>query len=143
MTRNGNANKGRRGQALIESALILVCFLAILISALDFGQLLFFHQFLVERTQAGVRWGAVHAFDQTAIKNMIRYNQQTQPDGAQPFLGLSDSNITVTVFDSGAPTERIQVAIVDYPYHFFSPWIGKTFTNNMAVVETLPTEYRP
>ena len=143
MTMNLNANKGRRGQALIESALILVSFLAILIGALDFAQLLFFHQFLVERTSAGARWGAVHAFDQTKIKNMIRYNQPTQPDGAQPFLGLSDSNITVTVFDSGAPTERIQVAIVDYPYHFFSPWIAKTFTNNMAVVETLPTEYRP
>ena len=143
MIMHGKANKGRRGQALIESALILLSFLAILIGAFDFGQVLFFHQFLVERTRAGVRWGAVHAFDQTAIKNMIRYNQPTQPDGAQPFLGLSDSNITVTVFDSGAPTERIQVAIVDYQYHFFSPWIAKTFTNNMAVVETLPTEYRP
>ena len=143
MTMNGNTNKGRRGQALIESALILLSFLAILIGAFDFGQVLFFHQFLVERTRAGVRWGAVHAFDQTAIKNMIRYHQPTQPAGAQPFLGLSDSNITVTVFDSGAPTERIQVAIVDYQYHFFSPWIAKTFTNNMAVVETLPTEYRP
>ena len=143
MTMNGNANKGRRGQALIESALILVSFLAILIGAFDFGQLLFFHQFLVDRTRTGVRWGAVHAFDQTAIKNMIRYNQSTQPDGVAPFLGLSESNITVTVLDSGAPTERIQVAIVDYPYHFFSPWIAKTFTNNLAVVETLPTEYRP
>jgi len=143
MTMNGNANKGRRGQALIESALILVSFLAILISAFDFGQLLFFHQFLVERTSAGVRWAAVHAFDETKIKNMIRYNQPTQPDGAQPFLGLTNSNIAVTVLDSGAPTERIQIAIVDYQYHFFSPWIAKTFTNNMAVVETLPTEYRP
>ena len=114
MTMNGNAKKGRRGQALIESALVLLSFLSILIGAFDFGQVLFFHQFLVERTRAGVRWGAVHAFDQTAIKNMIRYNQPTQPDGVGPFLGLSDSNVAVTVFDSGAPTERIQVAIVDY-----------------------------
>jgi len=143
MTMNGNTNKRRRGQALIESALILVSFLAILIGAFDFGQVLFFHQFLVERTSAGVRYGALHAFDETKIKNMIRYNQPTQPGGAQPFLGLSESNITVTVLDSGAPNERIQVAIIDYPYHFFAPWIARTFTNNMAVVETLPTEYRP
>jgi hypothetical protein len=143
MTMNAKSNRGRQGQALIESALVLLSFLAILIGALDFGQILFFHQFMVERARSGVRWGAVHAYDQTAIKNMIRYNQPTVPDGAQPFLGLSDSNITVTVFDSGAPTERIQVAIVNYQYHFFSPWIAQAFTNNMAVVETLPTEYRP
>jgi hypothetical protein len=133
----------RRGQALVESALILVSFIAMLIGAMDFGQILFFHQSLVERVRSGVRWGAVHAYDETSIKNMIRYNQTTPPDGAQPFLGISDSNITVSVLDSGASTERIQVAIVNYQFYFVSPWIAKTFTNNLAVVETLPTEYRP
>ena len=134
---------GRRGQALVETALILVSFLAMLIGAMDFGQILFFHQSLVERVRSGVRWGAVHAFDATSVKNMIRYNQTTAPDGVQPFLGISDSNITVSVLDSGASTERIQVAIVNYQFYFLSPWIAKTFTNNLAVVETLPTEYRP
>jgi len=134
---------GRRGQALVETALILVSFLAILIGAMDFGQILFFHQSLVERVRSGVRWGAVHAYDETSIKNMIRYNQTTQPDGVQPFLGIGDSNITVSVLDSGASTERIQVAIVNYQFYFVSPWIAKTFTNDLAVVETLPTEYRP
>src|SRR5438445_11433110 len=101
---------GRRGQAIVKTALILVSFLAMLIGAMDFGQILFFHQSLVERVRSGLRWGAVHAYDETSIKNVIRYNQPTPPDGAQPFLGITDSNITVSVLDSGAPTERIQIA---------------------------------
>jgi hypothetical protein len=143
MTINMKSSKRRRGQALVESALILLSFLAILIGAMDFGQVLFFHQSMVERVRSGLRWGAVNAFNETGIKNMIRYNQPTQPEGAQPFLGISDSNITISHLDANTPADRIQIAIVDYQYHFVSPWIAKTFTNNLAVVETLPTEYRP
>ena len=134
-------NTGRRGQALVESTLILMAFLAIIIGALDFGQVLFFHQFLVERVSSGLRWGAVNEFNEAGIKNMIRYNQSTA--GSQAFLGLTDSNISITRLDAGTSTERIQISIVDFNYHFLSPWITKTFTNNLAVIETLPTEYRP
>jgi Flp pilus assembly protein TadG len=137
-----DTRKRRKGQALVETGLIIVTFVAMLVGVMDLGQILFFHQSLVERVRSGVRWGAVHAYDETSIKNMIRYNQATQPVGAQPFLGISDSNITVSRLDSGLNTERIQVAIVNFQFYFVSPWIAKTFTNDNAVVETLPTEYR-
>jgi hypothetical protein len=137
-----HTKRRQKGQALVETGLILVSFMAILVGVMDFGQILFFHQSLVERVRSGVRWGAVHAYDETSIKNMIRYNQTTEPVGAQPFLGINDSNITVSRLDSGLNTERIQVGIVNFQFYFVSPWIAKTFTNNTAVVETLPTEYR-
>jgi hypothetical protein len=140
---NSRPSNRRRGQALIESAFILVPFLAILIGALDFGQVFFFRQSLVERVRSGLRWGAVHAYDETSIKNVIRFNQPTPATGSTPLLGLADSNITITRFQAGEPTERIQIAIVNYQYIFLSPFIAKTFTNNLAVIETLPTEYRP
>ena len=143
MRRNIERKSGRRGQALVESALVLFAFIAILIGALDFGQVLFFHQFLMDRVRSGLRWGCVHEFNETSIKNMIRYNQATQPDGIQPFVGLTDSNIAISRIDANTSTERLQISIVDYQYHFFSPFIAKTFTNNLAVVETLPVEYRP
>ncbi len=134
--------KRQRGQALVETGLILVSFIAMLAGIMDFGQILFFHQSLVERARAGLRWGAIHAYDETSIKNIIRYNQTAEPVGAQPFLGISDSNINVSLLDSGLNTERIQVGIVNFQFYFFSPWLAKTFTNNMAIVETIPTEYR-
>jgi len=138
-----NSRSKQKGQALIESGLIVIVFLAMLISAMDFAQVVFVHQSLVDRVRSGLRWGSTNPYDPGAIKNMIRYNQSTQPDQVSPFLGIADSNITVTQFDAGAPTEGIQVSIVNYPYQFLSPWLAKTFSNDMAVVQTLPTEYRP
>src|SRR5438132_12598398 len=68
MTTNTKRDKRRRGQALVESALVLISFVAMLIGALDFSQILFFHQSLGERVRSGVRWGAVHAFNGIACR---------------------------------------------------------------------------
>jgi TadE-like protein len=136
-------NRRRRGNTLVESALVMVVFLAILIAIADFGQVLFFHQSIVERVRAGLRWGSIHAYDETAIKNYILFNSSTAPAGASTgFLGLTGSNLQVTQSDVGTNTERITVAVVNYRFYLISPWIAKSFTNGSAVIETLPMEYR-
>ena len=142
MRRMNMRNANRKGQALVETSLVLISFLGILMGALDFGQLLFFHQSLTERVRAGLRWGAVNQFSETGIKNMVRFNQSTATGGETPFLGLTDSNISVSRLDTGTATERIKVSIVNYQYQFFSPFLAKAFTNDLAIVEILPTEYR-
>ena len=67
----------RRGQAVIESSLILLIFIPVLIGILDFGQFLYFHQSLSERARAGARYAAVHTFDATKIANYTLYNDDT------------------------------------------------------------------
>src|SRR6185295_4133642 len=109
----------------VESALILLVFLAGVIGALDFGQLLFTHQLLVDRVRAGVRWGVVNAWDGTGdqIANVVRYDSSTAPDGAAPFLGLTRANVSVvhTAAPASNPNdERITVSIVDYNFKFVS-----------------------
>ena len=140
--------KRERGQAFVESALILLVFLATLIGAMDFGQLLFTHQLMVERVRAGVRWGAVNAFDGTGdqIANMVRYNSPTVPDGATPFLGMTRGNVSVV--HTGATVanpndERITVSIVNYNFTFLSPWIAHTYSGNNVAVESAPMQYKP
>jgi TadE-like protein len=133
----------RRGQALVESSLVVIVFLSLLVGVMDFAQVLFIHQSLVDRVRSSLRWASVNPYDESSIRNMVRYYQSTQPSGTPAYLGIEDANITITRFDAGATTERISISIVDYPYNFFSPFIAKAFTNNLAVVETLPTEYRP
>ena len=141
--RTSLTNRRRRGNTLVESALVMVVFLAILIAIADFGQVLFFHQSIVERVRAGLRWGSIHAYDEAAIKNYILFNSSTAPAGASTgFLGLTSSNLQVTQSDVGANTERITVAVVNYRFYLISPWIAKSFTNGNAVTETLPMEYR-
>ena len=144
---NPQRRKGRRGQALVESALIMLVFLLTLIATLDFSQVLFTHQTLVERTRSGLRWGIIHSWDGTGdgIANIILYGQSAAKSGGGTFLGLKRDNIRVTY---NAPTVdnpndiRLQVAIVNYQFQFVTPFIAKTFTNNHAVVESAPILYR-
>jgi hypothetical protein len=143
---NPRANKKRRGQALVESALTLMVFLMTLIGALDFCQLLFTHQMLVERTRSGLRWGMIHAWDGTGdqVANMILYNQSTAKSGSG-FLGMTRGNVQVTFSPGPAldPNEsRLRIAIVNYQYKFFTPFLARSFTNNTAVVESAPFMYR-
>ncbi len=137
----------RRGQALVESVLVLLLFSATLIGTLDFGQLLFTHQSMVERVRNALRWAVVNPYDGSGdqIANMILYNKPTSSDGSG-FMGMTRSNVQViyTAGTAGNPNdERLRVLIVNYQFHFFSPWITKSFTNNQAVVETAAMVYKP
>jgi len=143
------APKKRKGQAMVEAALVLLVVLAILIGTLDFGQILFTHQAMVERVRGALRWSIVRAYDGTgdATANMVLYNQATVPAGATTgYLGLTRSNVQVTYTPPTAANpndERMKLAIVNYQYHFFSPWIAKSFANNSAVIESAGMVYKP
>jgi len=137
----------RRGQAMLESAFIFLVVLGTIFGTLDFGQLLFTHQVLVERVRSSLRWAVVRPYDGTGdqIANMILYGQPTA-SGASGYLGMSRANIRVT-YSAGTVDnpndERLRVSIVDYQFHLFSPWIARTFTNNNAVVESSAMVYKP
>lgn len=144
--RRSLASRARKGQALVESALILMLLLMSLIAIVDFAQLLFTHQMLVERTRSGLRWGMIHAWDGTGdgIRNMILYNQPTVKSGGT-LAGLTRSNIRVTYKPptSANPNDtHLKVSIVDYKYRFFTPFLAKSFVNNTAVIESAPYLYR-
>jgi len=142
--------KRQRGQAMVESALVLLLFLSTLIAVLDFSQLLFTQQMLVERTRSALRWGMIHAWDGSgdSIANIILFNQSTaRPDAAfvSGFMGLKRANISVTYTEGTVanPNDaRLRVAIVDYQYRFITPYLAKSFANNNAVVQSAPMLYR-
>jgi hypothetical protein len=144
----------QRGQALLEATLILLVFLATLLSALDFGQVLFTHQMLVERVRAAVRWAAVRQWDDAnspdQIRNMVLYNSPTAPDSGSAFFGMTPSHVSVVRTPPPAPPaipqpdeDRITVSIVNFQFHFFSPWLARTYTSNGGIVETTPVLFRP
>jgi len=139
----------QRGQALLESALTLLLFLGILIGILDFGQVLFTHQLMVERVRSGARWGSLRAWDGTGdqVANMILYNSPSAPMGvSKGFLGMNRSNISVQYRDgsAGEPNDAsLSVAIINYDFHLVSPWIAKTFRKSFAASETVAMQYKP
>jgi Flp pilus assembly protein TadG len=141
----------RRGQALVESALALLPFLALVVGAFDFGQVLITHQMMVERVRGSLRWAVTQPYDGTGtqIRNLILYDQTATPTDAATrprFLNLEPSNIQVnfTASASDDPSDNcITVSIVNYPYKFVSPWIAATVTGARPVVQSAAMLYRP
>lgn len=142
---NPDIGRARRGQALVEAALILFIVISTVIAIMDFSQLLFTHQLLVERSRMALRWGMIHKWDGTGdqIANLVVYGKTSGGTGPG-VLGLTRANVQVTYTPGTVanPNDaRLSVAIVNYDYRFFTPFIAGKFRNNFAVVETAPYLY--
>lgn len=131
---------GERGQAMIESALTIVMFLTLLIGVLDFGQVLYFQQSLVERARAAARYGAIRPTQTTQIQNVAVYNSPAPTGGAKPMVpGLTTAMVNVQAADLTNPAGRITVTISNYPMNFYTPFLARSFKNARVTV-TLPSE---
>jgi len=123
----------RRGQALVESALVTGVFLTLLIGVLDVGQVLFVHQTLVERTRNALRYGAVRPFDADAIRNMF-------PEGSEEGLfGLLPSMVQVSREDAGTSADRIVIRVTKYPFRFYTPLIAGAYEGK-PIIASIPYE---
>lgn len=133
-----------RGQGLVEAAMVLLVFFALLVGVVDCGQVLYAHQALVERVRSAVRWGTLHPYDGTGeqVANLILYDQVEEPRMSRDgFLGLTRSNVQVRY--QPASVERpddqmLSVAIVNYESHFFSPWIARKIVSPRPVLISAP-----
>ena len=141
------ANKNnRRGQALLEGALVTLVFLVLFIGIFDVSQVLFVHQSLVERARNAVRYGVVRPYDADAIQNMVLYGQpgtlgeEEDDEGpARGFLGLTASMVSVSRQDATFNEDRIVVTISNYPFTFFTPFIAGIYQAK-PIVASLPYE---
>src|SRR5438105_10934941 len=137
MRNNMKSRGSQRGQAVVESALIMLIFLPVLIGILDFGQFLYFHQSLTERARAAARYGAVHAYiDGSDSVNVAIYNDAagtgtpllpcivttcTANDGTQV-----QATVTATVSSAASDDARITITVSNYPFSFLSPYLSKS-----------------
>lgn len=126
-----------RGSTLVETSLILLTFLLMLIGTIDFGQVLYFHQSLVERARAAARYGAINPTDTTGIQNMAVYNSATAPSPPVPILpSMTTDMVNVQDLGNKTPEARIIVTISGYPINFISPYIARQFNNRPVIVST-------
>ena len=117
---------------MVESALVLLVFLAMLIGIGDVAQVLFIHQSLVERIRQGLRYGVI-TYDAAAIQNIVLYGTATPSDGAAPSFNLTSSMVQVSRYDAKAPEDRVVITLSNYPVEFFSPWIAGRLTGKPIV----------
>ena len=128
------------GQSLVEAALTMTVFLAMFIGILDFGQFLYFHQSLVDRARAGVRWAATnYNADQTAVQQYTVYGDSTVTSGTPMISGLTTSMVAMTQTGTAGTADRVvNVTISGYPISYLSLWVAGVRTT--AVSANLPSE---
>ena len=99
----------RRGQSLVETALILAAFLGLLLGIITISQTMFVKQTLFERVHEAARWGALHSYDAEAIRNLVLYGTNAPASGVAPFLGLTASSVVVAA--PGCPGIQCRVVV--------------------------------
>ena len=128
----------RKGQALVEGALILLLFLAFFVGTIDFGQFLYFHQSLTERARAAARYGAVNPADRTGIQNVAVYNDPAgTANGATALIPNFRTDMVSVCLpgdascsdSSSGPDSRVTVTISGYQMGTFNLLMPQTFTN--------------
>lgn len=117
---------------MVESALVILVFLALLIGIGDLGQVLFIQQSLVERIRQGLRYGVI-TYDATAIQKIVLYGTPTPADGAIPSFNLTSSMVQVSRYDAKAAEDRVVITVSNYPIEFFSPWVAGRLTGKPIV----------
>ena len=135
------SRKKQRGQAFIESALIMLIFVPVLVGIADFGQVIYFHASLTERARAAARYGAVHTYtDGSAIQNVAVYNDASPATGTAGLVPyLTTSLVTATLDDANTDSARITVTITNYPFNFISGFMSQS-TWYKTVITTEPYE---
>jgi hypothetical protein len=137
--KNTNRRKAsERGSVAVESALVLLVWVAAMVFLIDCGQLLFLHQSLVERVRGAVRYGAVVEYNVATIQNLVLYGTATD-SGRAPSFSLDRSMVSVSRLGAGTHEDRIHVSVARYPIKFFSPWIARA-AEGLPITATAPYE---
>jgi hypothetical protein len=130
----------QRGQSLVEGTVVMLVFFAMVLGVVDFGQLMFAHQALVERVRTSVRWGTLHPEGgPIAVRNMVLYG--TPEQGADPYMRLAEDNIIVSFDALDQDAETLHVEVVNFEAPLFAPWwpgLAHKLVNPRPVSVTAP-----
>lgn len=112
----------------------MMVFFALLLGVVDFGQLIFSHQSLVERVRSAVRWGSLHPDSGVEpVCNMVLYNRSTAPeDTSATYLKMKPENVVVEYRgDPAVDVATLHIEIVNFEAPLFAPWWSGTSANKL------------
>ena len=112
---------GRRGQNLVEVALVLPIMVIMMLGIVEFGFLYFARGSVDNAAREGARYGSIHPTDTAGIANQV--TQTVMGIDTTPSNGF---NVEVSYPDGDSqPTSRIRVTVT-YPLTTFWPGPGST-----------------
>lgn len=130
--------RSQAGQSLVESALILTAFMALLLGMTGIGELVFVRQTLADRAHQAARWGAMNTYDPTAIRNIVRFGTATPESGLTPFAGLALTAVDVSNPECPGVRCRVTVAIPEHGIRSVEPMEDSNAPPAIAGVASKP-----
>ena len=128
----------RRGQALVEFALILPVLLVLIFAIIDWGYYLFVTISVNHATRAGVRKAAMNNVTRTQIKDVVA--------GSAVGVVVSASDVTITTVSAdasipgGPPTVQVQTNLT---HKFFAPMLmGRDSMPVKSTFKSIVTTYQ-
>jgi Flp pilus assembly protein TadG len=140
-------SRARRGQALVEFAIVLPVFLLILLGILDFGTLLYSRMTVINAARDGARVGITYADTPTVIPAQVT-SQVTGSGGGLITSGMVSTTCVPSAsspspkcggssFTNAKPGDSVRVSVT-YPYRPFFPLLfGQTINMTSTVQMTL------
>lgn len=150
-----SAEKGARGQALVEMALSALMFFFLFFGILEFARALYTYNTIVQSTRAAARWAVVNvasnadSADIERTKNVVVYHDPDVSSGNGILVGLTKSLVQVSVValeqdSNGVPiNQKISVAVSGFQFQPVLPVFGTLtlpafetalYTESMGVV---------
>jgi hypothetical protein len=99
----------RRGQSLVESALVLAAFMGLLLGMATAGESLFVKQTLADRARLAARWGSLHRYDAAAIQRVVLYGTAEPGPADSPFFSFKPDAVEVS--NPGCPGVECRVVV--------------------------------
>ena len=119
--------RARRGQSMVEFAMVLPLFLLLLFGLIDGGRLVYINNAVAEAAREGARWGSVQgrASDATGRQSIANYTVQTMNAVPNPAVTVTCQRNGVT--GSACRTNDVLVVTVRSPVNIITPFLGAIF----------------
>ncbi len=128
---NYTTHHTRRGQSLIEWALILPALLLVLMVIVDLGRVTYTYSALFNAAREGARYAIIHPTDTSGIAATVRHMA----------VGLDPAQITII---SSQPTSRTVQIVTTYQFSVITPFastfLGGSNTVTLHTQTTMRTE---
>lgn len=121
-------SRGRRGAAMLETAILLPLFLIFWFGVIDWGITFFVQQHIAHRASAAARWAVVNDFDEAKVRNVFLYGNPNASGTGSVWFSLHAPKVEVAKFGTGAAhDERVRITVSEYQWFHFTPFFSGTF----------------
>ena len=145
-SRGPTTRSRRRGQSVVEFALILPVFLVLLLMAVDFGRLFFTYIQVSNAAREAAAYGAAQPTDTVGMqaRAVQEKNAQTQGEGpldpiATTCRNQAGTTIACSAAPGGAGSGNTLTVTVRQPFRFLTPLVDDFFGGNLAMSSSVTT----